>query len=72
MFDGKLESRKKHKKYRFTYPQEFQGNQFEAFNFEAFDDFTDKSTLDTVWFDHDISAFLIAGHFFSYIVIQCQ
>ena len=39
------------------------GYKFEAFLFEAFDDFTDKSSLDSIGLEHDKGSFTISGHF---------
>lgn len=49
-----------------TYPNEFQCNQLEAFGFESLQDLSNKATLDTIWFNHDESTFLVTGHFSCY------
>merc|ERR1712170_35592 len=41
----------------------FHGDKFEAFLFEAFDDFTDKSSLDGIGLEHDKGSFTVSGHF---------
>lgn len=45
-----------------TYLDEFEGDQLETFLFESLDDFSDQSALNTVRFDHEISAFLVICH----------
>ena len=47
---------------RSTYLDEFDGNEFEAALFEALDDFTDESSLDTVVLDHDETVFACSSH----------
>ena len=44
---------------------QFKGLQFETTLFEALDDLANKTTLDTVGFDHDVGAFFIGGFGFS-------
>ena len=41
------------------YLDEFEGDELETFLLEALDDVSDQSALDTVWFDHQISAFFV-------------
>jgi hypothetical protein len=46
-----------------TYLQKLEGNQFEAFLFESFDDLTNESSLNTIGLDHQVGSFLISRHF---------
>uniref|UniRef100_A0A182Q057 Uncharacterized protein n=1 Tax=Anopheles farauti TaxID=69004 RepID=A0A182Q057_9DIPT len=45
-----------------TYPHELHRDQLEALGLEAFDDFTDEPTLDSIGLDHDERTFLVGGH----------
>merc|ERR1712071_265277 len=47
----------------FSRLNEFQCNESESFSLETLDDVTDKAALDTIGLDHQVSAFLVGGHF---------
>ena len=49
--------------YKDTYRHEFHGNQFESFGFEPFDDFTNKTSMNTIGLDHDKASFVVTRHF---------
>ena len=52
----------------FTWLSEFHGDELESFGLESADDLTDKTTLNTVWLDHDVgSLFLLAVHFLCFL-----
>ena len=47
--------------HRFAWLGEFHSDELESFGFKSSDDVADKSTLDTVWLDHDVGS--LSWHF---------
>ena len=47
---------------------EFHGNELEPFGFKSRDDGTDESSLDTIWFDHDVCS--LSWHFILLFIIR--
>ena len=54
----------------FAWGGQFQGYEFEAFSFESWDDFSDQSSLDTVWLNHDEGSFSCCL-FYHFVMRSC-